>query len=236
MSRRSGWLAVLVAGFLWVATLPTAAAAEYDSSADALIGELTGQLVVLAVAVALVVEVVLLFVVVRYRNSGEARPSGSNPRFLVAWSLAIGVILLFVGIASLQTMVALNQQSNSPPNDAVRVDVVAEQWLWTFEYADTDVTTSNTLVVPVDQPVHLRFTSEDVIHSFHAPALGVKQDVMPGQRNSVTFTPTETGEYRVFCAEYCGVGHSRMLATVRVVDGPEYDDWISEQRENATAT
>lgn len=227
------WFSVL----LWLAAVPTQAAAQFDSTADALIGTLTEQLIVLAIAVAVIVEAALLFVIVRYRNRDEARPSGSNTRFLAAWVVAIGIILVFVGIASLQTMAALDGQGvDPPPDDAVQVDIVAEQWVWTFEYADLGVESRGTLVLPVNETAYLRITSRDVIHSFHVPELGVKQDANPAQWNSFTVTPTNADEYRAFCAEYCGVGHSRMLATVRVVDDAEFEAWVDEQSTNSTTT
>lgn len=210
--------------------LPGTVAASGDSTADTLIGALTERLLVLGIAVAVIVEAALLYAIIRYRNSGDAQPSRDNPRFLTAWVVAIGLILFFVGFASLQTMAALDDGAANPPDDAVQVDVTAQQWVWTFEYADEGVTSQGTLVVPENETIHLRVTSRDVIHSMHAPDLGLKQDASPGQWNNATFTPTKTGEYDLFCAEYCGQGHSRMRADIRVVNSSEYNRWLDDQR------
>lgn len=229
-------VAVIGGTVAWIAILPTAAGTGYDSTAESLIRTLTDDLLFLGGAIAVIAEVALLYALVRYRNSGDARSPEFNPRFHVSYALAVGLILLFVAFASLQTLGALDQQgSQPPPEDAVRVDVVAEQWAWTFEYPEDNVTNQGTLVIPADRPVHLRLTSQDVIHSFHAPDLGVKQDANPAQWNNVTFTPTATGEYDLFCAEYCGQGHSAMLGTIRVVNESEYDRMLDASRGNSSA-
>lgn len=219
-----------------ISSLPLAAATGYDSTTEALIRTLSNKLIVLAVTIALLFEVILLSLLVRYRNSGTAAPPEYNSRLFVPYVLAVGVVLLFVGVASVQTLVALEQQESNPAQeDAVQVDVVAEQFAWTFEYADDEVTSRGTLVIPANETIHLRLTSRDVIHSFHAPDLGLKQDANPGEWTSFTFTPTSTGEYRLFCAEFCGVGHSNMLGSIRVVDSSEYEDWLDEQRDDSTS-
>jgi cytochrome c oxidase subunit 2 len=82
--------------------------------------------------------------------------------------------------------------------------------------------------VPVDVPVRLVLTSEDVIHSFFVPAFRVKKDVVPGRYNTAWFEATAAGEYDVFCAEYCGTGHSDMLAKVVVHPPGEFEKWLAE--------
>lgn len=236
--RRTALSLVIVVGGVaaWITVLPTVAAAGYDSTAESLIRTLNTKLIFLGMTVALIVEAVLLYALVRYRNSGDAQPPEYNPRLHLTWVLAVGLILFFVGFASLQTLAGLHQQSSQPPpEDAVRVDVEAEQWVWKFEYPDDNVTSQGTLVIPANQTIHLRITSRDVIHSFHAPDLGVKQDANPAQWNNATFTPTNTGEYDLFCAEYCGQGHSAMLGTIRVVNSSEYDRWLEEQSDSSAA-
>lgn len=235
MRRLALSLVVITGGVIaWVAVFPTAAAAG-DSTADTLIGALSDKLIILAVTVAVLVEAALLYGLLRYRDSGDAKPPEYNPRLHLSWLLAVGLILFFVGFASLQTLGALDQQtSQPPPEDAVRVDVIAEQWVWNFDYRDDNVTSQGTLVVPANQTIYLRITSRDVIHSFHVPDLALKSDASPAQWNNVTFTPTNTGQYRLFCAEYCGQGHPTMLGTIRVVDSSEYDRWLTEQSGDST--
>lgn len=230
MRRSTFPLVALPGGVVARLATPPAAAAGADSTTDALIGALSSRLIVLAVTIAVLVEIALLYALLRYRNTGEAHPPEYNPRLHITWVIAVGVVLLFVGVASLQTMAALDQQQHEePPEDAVQVEVHAQQWNWAFEYPAANVTNRGTLVVPANETVHLRLTSRDVIHSFHAPELGLKRDANPAQWNTLTFTPTSTGEYDLLCAEYCGQGHSTMLGTVRVIEPSEYEDWLDEQ-------
>jgi cytochrome c oxidase subunit 2 len=85
----------------------------------------------------------------------------------------------------------------------------------------------NELHVPVGRPVKLVLTSEDVIHSFFVPAFRVKQDAVPGRYTSLWFEAEKVGEYHLFCAEYCGSQHSRMIGRVVVMEPAEFQEWLS---------
>ena len=119
------------------------------------------------------------------------------------------------------------------------VDVVGQQWSWTFNYTDqgTDGTTPRTvgttaerptLVLPVDQTVEFKLHSPDVIHSFGVDGFLVKMDVIPGKTNSLRVTPNKLGTYAGKCYELCGVYHSRMLFDVKVVSQAEYQGYLDE--------
>ena len=118
--------------------------------------------------------------------------------------------------------------------DAVRVKVVARQFFWSFTYPGLDntfgtaddFTLANELVVPENKLVILTMTSGDVIHSFFAPNLRVKYDVIPGRETRVWFVAQQTGEYPALCTELCGIGHSRMLASINVLQPAEYQRWL----------
>lgn len=117
------------------------------------------------------------------------------------------------------------QRIRIPPADAIEMRVVAKQWMWQF--ADESGRRSQTvLVVPRGQPVRLVMTSRDVIHSFFVPAFRVKQDVLPGTYTEMWFQAERTGTYDVFCAEYCGMSHSRMRASVVVLEPQDYDRYL----------
>jgi cytochrome c oxidase subunit 2 len=87
----------------------------------------------------------------------------------------------------------------------------------------------NELHVPVGQPVKLVMTSEDVIHSFFVPAFRTKQDVVPGRYVRSWFQATKAGDYHLFCAEYCGTEHSRMIGWVHVMEPEAYQSWLAER-------
>jgi len=119
------------------------------------------------------------------------------------------------------------------PDEAQEIRVYAYQWYWEFDYGDGIYTEE--LVVPKGQPVVLRMTSEDVIHSLYIPEFRVKEDVMPGRVTYVWFNPTKTGEYVHTCTEYCGTAHAEMYTNVRVVEQAEYDEWFNQMKEEAKA-
>lgn len=128
----------------------------------------------------------------------------------------------------------------------VMVEVVAQQWSWTFNHSIGDAETGGpvvyeggtaseipTLVLPVDQRIEFRLSSPDVIHSFWIPGFLMKMDVIPGQegdeRNHFQVTTTEEGDFMGKCAELCGTYHSRMLFNVKVVSQAEYEEYLQQQ-------
>ena len=116
-----------------------------------------------------------------------------------------------------------------PPEDAMQVNVIGRKWYWSFEYPDTGLQVSNEFHVPVNKPVKLVITSDDVIHSVFIPAFRLKKDAVPGRYNKAWFQATKTGEYDLFCTEYCGTNHSSMLAKVIVQTESEFNNWMKSQ-------
>ena len=117
----------------------------------------------------------------------------------------------------------------TPPPNTLDVYVTAKKWMWQFAYPEGPNSIGQ-LRVPLGRPVRLLMTSRDVIHSFYVPAFRVKQDVLPGRYTQLWFEATQTGRFQVFCAEYCGMGHSMMWAEVVVMKGEEFDAWLAEER------
>jgi len=111
----------------------------------------------------------------------------------------------------------------SPPN-ALEVNVMGRQWAWEFEYTNGRKML-NEVVVPKGQNVKFIMGSSDVLHSFFIPEFRVKQDVVPGTYEYLWFNATQTGEFQVYCAEYCGTSHSGMLAKLKVVEPEQYRKW-----------
>ena len=102
------------------------------------------------------------------------------------------------------------------PRDAMDVQVTARMFSWTFTYANGKQ--SPYLAVPVGKPVKLDLRSVDVIHSFYAPAFRIKMDTVPGMNTYAWFRADRAGTYDVYCAEYCGTGHSKMLTTIQAIE------------------
>jgi cytochrome c oxidase subunit 2 len=117
------------------------------------------------------------------------------------------------------------------PKDGLEVYVVARQWMWKLQHADGPKEI-NELHIPVGKPVKLIMISQDVIHSFFVPAFRAKRDVLPGRYESMWFQPTQPGEYRLFCAEYCGDQHSRMVGRVFVMRAGDYIAWAGARHED----
>ncbi|HAO98975.1 MAG TPA: cytochrome c oxidase subunit II [Fibrobacteres bacterium] len=111
------------------------------------------------------------------------------------------------------------------PSNAMQIDVTGRKWAWSFDYPKEGIS-NDTLVVPVHQPIRLRMTSVDVIHSFFIPAFRTKADVIPGRYHSLWFEATKTGVFQVFCTQYCGTNHSYMWTAVKVVTAEEYAAWL----------
>lgn len=240
---------------LALATLFVAPAAAQSVNAEQ-ISNLNEKLLYAAIPITVLVEGILIYTVYRYKDSGEAKPTQENRRLEITWTVATAIILLFVGLAAYQvlgssfvggttvtqsngdTVEGLSQPKNASSatapseENALQVEVVARKYSWTFNYiqADGDVTSTGTLVIPEDRPVYLHIISVDWLHSFHAPELGLKQDAFPGQYNTIKTKATKTGQYQLYCAEYCGSGHSSMLGTIDVRSQQDYQKWLKQQQ------
>ncbi len=112
----------------------------------------------------------------------------------------------------------------TPPANSLEINVTARQWSWEFEYTNGRKL-GNELVVPKGRPVRLLMGSADVLHSFYVPNFRLKQDIVPGAYTSLWFEAIEVGDHQIYCAEYCGTAHSKMLATLKVLEPDEYDRW-----------
>ncbi len=112
----------------------------------------------------------------------------------------------------------------TPKADEMEVNVIGQQWSWQIQYPDGK-TLTNEMYVPRGKPVKLIMTSKDVLHSFFIPEFRVKLDTVPGQFTALHFTATKTGIFHIFCAEYCGTSHSKMIGKVHVLEPEDYQKW-----------
>ena len=96
-------------------------------------------------------------------------------------------------------------------------------------YAVDDIATINQLNLPVDKPVIVRLTTQDVIHSFAISTLRVKQDAIPGMEIPVWFVPTVAGDYEINCSQLCGLGHYRMRGFVKIQTEEEFEAFLAEE-------
>jgi cytochrome c oxidase subunit II len=163
------------------------------------------------------------------RNTARhARPeSPLGDRFvLIGGAIIPGVVLLAILLISLRTQVAL-----SLPETALTIEVVGHQWWWEVHYPEEQIEIANELYIPVGEPVRIKLTSADVIHSFWVPNLQGKTDMIPGITNEMWIAANRPGTFRGQCAEYCGVQHALMALVVVAVPREEFDQWITSMQE-----
>ncbi len=156
------------------------------------------------------------------RRSEDERPEPPHEHYTL--ELVGGGILLVLLMVMFFWGAKVFFVAQRPPSDAMEVLVVGKQWMWKLQHP-SGKKEINTLHVPVGKAVKLSMTSEDVIHSFYIPAFRVKNDVLPGRYTQIWFKPEVEGTYHLFCTEYCGNEHSRMIGSVTVVSQEEYDRW-----------
>ena len=120
------------------------------------------------------------------------------------------------------------------PDNALEVYVTGKQWMWHLQHPGGQ-REINALHIPVGRPIKLIMTSEDVIHSFFVPAFRTKMDAVPGKYTYTWFHATKAGEYHLFCAEYCGTNHSRMIGRVVVMEPGDYERWLAERADLSPA-
>ncbi len=113
----------------------------------------------------------------------------------------------------------------APKLGEYEINVIGQQWSWTVQYAEGK-TLMNEMYVPRGRPVRVIMTSKDVTHDFFIPAFRVKQDAVPGQYTNLRFTANKTGDYDIFCAQYCGGAHSGMIGIVHVVEPDDFQKWL----------
>ena len=174
---------------------------------------------------AVLIATLIVFFAVRYRRRARRleEPAGEGALALeIGWTLIPFAIAMgiFVWGASLYV------EMRRPPDDAVPVYVVGKRWMWKVQHLEGR-REINQLHVPIGKPIKLVMTSEDVIHDFFVPAFRVKQDAVPGRYTTMWFEATRPGRYHLFCAEYCGSQHSRMIGEVIAMEPADFQAWLA---------
>ncbi len=161
----------------------------------------------------------------------DQRPVPWGPKFIVIAGLVVsGAVLAGTFAYSLRSLDAL---AGPPKETALTIEVIGRNWWWEARYPNGAVT-ANEIHIPVGQPVEIKLSTADVIHSFWVPQLQVKKDQIPGMDNRMWIVADEPGRYRGQCAEYCGLQHARMAFYVVAQPPAEFEQWLA--REAAPAT
>lgn len=203
-------------------------------------GLFTTYLVIAIVVTVIVFGAVAIAVVLRRRKGPEPagpEPVAGNLPVEIAFATLFTLIIAFVMVRTFST----GEKVDAHPAADQKVEVTAFQWGWRFTYPDAgfavegDSIDNPELVVPADRQVGFTLNSKDVIHSFWIPAERFKRDAIPGRTNrfNLVFNSPE----RTFgqCAEYCGLDHSTMGFDVTVLEPAEFDRWLEQHRDAASA-
>jgi len=189
----------------------------------------------------------------------KASYTGAHGKFAKSTEVAVAIIeialLVFYAIPAWATRV----KAFPAESEAVVVRVVAHQFAWEMQYpgpdgkfgrtdpklvtadnnigidrtdpnAKDDIVTTNQLMLPVDRPVLVHLSSQDVIHSFGLYDMRVKQDAIPGMSIPVWFIPNRVGEYEIACSQLCGLGHFRMRGFITIQSAADYQKWYDAQQ------
>nr|YP_009139058.1 cytochrome c oxidase subunit II [Polydactylus sextarius]AKE49773.1 cytochrome c oxidase subunit II [Polydactylus sextarius]UAD89984.1 cytochrome c oxidase subunit II [Polydactylus sextarius] len=164
----------------------------------------------------------------------------------IIWTVLPAVILIVLALPSLRILYLMDEISN--PH--ITVKAIGHQWYWSYEYSDfqeiafdsymvpsQDLTpgqfrlldADHRMVIPMDSPVRVLITAEDVLHSWAVPALGVKMDAVPGRLNQTSFTASRPGVFYGQCSEICGANHSFMPVVVEAVPLQHFENWTHLQ-------
>ena len=189
-----------------------------------------------AMAVAVVVWGLIFWAIIVYRQRSKTEVP-DQVRYNLPMELMYTIVpLIMIGGLFYFTARDTEVIKRVDPDPDVTIGVVGFRWSWTFNYVDQNTYDVGTpeedpvLYLPVDQTVTFKMTSPDVIHSFWVPAFLYKEDVIPGRTNEFSVTPNKEGTFLGKCAELCGVDHSRMLFTVKVVSQEEFDLHMQQLR------
>ena len=230
------WLVLSVAGVAAVLSFDPFPVAASDEAG--IVDEAFRILTVLAVPVFVFVVVALVYSALRFRTKGEPEADGppirSHRQFIVAWFVVTGgltvTMIIFPGFTGLTE---LRDLAGEEPDRVVMAE--ARQWSWKVTYPVQGVFSRKELVLPLGAHTRFDVSATDVLHAFWIPAFRVKIDAVPGMFTRTHATPNVLGnfdedvDFRLQCAELCGLAHAAMAIPVRVVTPEEFDVWISEQ-------
>ncbi|MDT8281742.1 MAG: cytochrome c oxidase subunit II [Gammaproteobacteria bacterium] len=212
----------------------------------------------ICVVIGIVVFGAMLYSIIMHRKSRGAVAArfDDNLTVEIIWTIVPFIILGFMAVPATKVLLAMEDTSNSD----MSIKVTGYQWKWQYDYLAEDISffsnlstpiearenkatknknylleVDNKVVVPANKKIRLLFTSNDVIHSWWVPALGIKKDAIPGYINESWFETEKVGIYRGQCAELCGPGHGFMPIVVEVKSEADYAAWVASKKESAAA-
>jgi cytochrome c oxidase subunit II len=166
----------------------------------------------------------VVYLAIKYRRRSAVPPPSLQPHYLleIVWTIVPFIVVMAIFFWGARVYFFLHR----PPPDALEIHVIGKQWMWKLQQPNGK-REINELHLPLGRAVRLTLASQDVIHSFFVPAFRIKQDAVPGRYTSIWFQPNRLGEFRLFCAEYCGTNHSAMIGKVVVMEPERYQAWLT---------
>lgn len=172
------------------------------------------------------IHAIMIYFAIVYRE-GEREETADTHGHLgieVTWTIIPTILMVVFGLYTYDVY----GQIVEPPEDALTVNVTAQQFAWQVEYPDQGIKMSNQMVLPSQRSIRFEINSMDVLHSFYVPSFRMKQDAVPGMTTVMSLKKIkENGQYDIKCAELCGVGHYRMNADLTVISPDQFDRWAS---------
>ncbi|HRD69886.1 MAG TPA: cytochrome c oxidase subunit II [Legionella sp.] len=195
---------------------------------------------------------VMIYSLIHHRKSKGYQPATfhDNPRLEIIWSIIPFLILIGLAIPATRVLIRMSDSNQSD----VTIKIVGYQWRWQYQYLDQGISffsnlstpytqiqnqekkgqwylleVDKPLVLPVNKKIRFLVTSNDVIHSWWVPELGVKRDAIPGFMYEAWARIEKPGVYRGQCAELCGINHGFMPIVVQAVNEEEFTQWVSQQ-------
>jgi cytochrome c oxidase subunit II len=220
-------------------TVPTFGASPGATTSSQSVYHLWQGFSIGAVIVGGLTTVLIVWAVFAYRRKGDNIPKQSQYHIPLEMTYTIVPILIVLGLFAATMVVENREEAN--PTTAVTINVNAFQWGWKFTYPGQNVvvvgqtTQDPTMVMPVNEDVHINLTSSDVIHGFYVHAFNFSRYALPGVLNQFTFRAVDTGTFNGQCTQLCGLYHSLMVFRVKVVTASQYTAWLSSHANAAAA-
>jgi cytochrome c oxidase subunit II len=174
------------------------------------------------------VTLAMIYFVVRFHRSKNRRPAqieghlGLELTWIIIPTILV-MIMFFKGYSGFAL-------SRRVPPGAKEIDVIGQQWVWVFDYPEEKISAER-LYVPVDTPIRFNLKAKmgDVSHSFYLPDFRLKEDCVPGKVNHLWIHPREVGVFNIFCAEFCGKDHAKMITEMEVLSHEDYAKWVESK-------
>jgi cytochrome c oxidase subunit II len=191
--------------------------------------------IVICIVIFALVVAVLLYSILKFRakpdDDSDGPPIHGHTGLEIVWTLIPTLLVTSIGIVSAIVL----GRNDAQGKDVFRVNVVAQQFAWSFSYPEAHNLTTGALRLPINRSVELSFKALDVIHSFWVPEFGQKQDTVPGLHTQLHITPDKLGTYPVICTELCGLGHATMRTEAIVMTTAAFDKWLKSQTTATTS-